>query len=355
MSQKIKIDGRGNLTLADGNILRFSPDFVEDHIGRKRCCFFCGDKPDTKEFNQEHVVPDWVISRYQLEKSVIVLPNGRAMKFTKTKIPSCVQCNDKLADAFEKPISEEIEFASLPRLIHSRYDIHRERLFCWMALLWSKYVLKSHQQFSNPNRSVGSGTIGAELEKTRAPLMLSFAQTFVNGGGISDDTQGSIFVFDVEVSDFPANSKFDICVLPVGSTIMLRFKSVVVIACLDDAGCAQRTLKRVLEHIVPKRKLTELQMYEILSRIALYADQFSRSIYVSWTTNEKKMISHGHYMGHDPTEFCGFGEDFDVMMCRFLGWKYAEFSRDNYTDDRVKTMRTGGYTYFERLGDLLAK
>jgi hypothetical protein len=39
--------------------------FIED-ICLGDCCFICGAKPDEKPFNNEHILPDWVLRRYDL-------------------------------------------------------------------------------------------------------------------------------------------------------------------------------------------------------------------------------------------------------------------------------------------------
>jgi len=40
---------------------RFRTDIVEGH-----CCFICGARPDANAFNDEHVVPRWILKRFDL-------------------------------------------------------------------------------------------------------------------------------------------------------------------------------------------------------------------------------------------------------------------------------------------------
>jgi hypothetical protein len=56
----------GSVVDENGKVLVFSTKrFIED-ICLGDCCFICGAKPDEKPFNNEHILPDWVLRRYDL-------------------------------------------------------------------------------------------------------------------------------------------------------------------------------------------------------------------------------------------------------------------------------------------------
>lgn len=347
MPARVLKDKLGRFVVADGSVLRFSPDFVENYIGKKRYCFFCGAEPGTKVFDREHVVPAWIISKYGLEEMEIVLPNGEATKFTQTKIPSCKECNKRLGKEFEEKVPAYILNGELPRLSYSKYDNKRERLFCWLALIWAKYVLKSHQQRMVINDKNNLRSIGDHLETPGGPHVLSYVQTFVHGGGVSDTAQGSIFVFDVQYSIFDAMQPFSIDVYSVGSAIMLRFRDLAIIALLDDGGCSQRSLQGFMETHLPNEKLTEFQLYELFARLSIFSDQFSPFIDVTWDVDTLAMIGRGHFINNDPIAFVNSGASFDEVMCGCLGHKSNLLDRGDQVTHKARARRAGNYTYFK--------
>ena len=57
------------------SIPRFLTEIVENHN-----CFICGVGPDAATFNDEHIVPDWILRRYSLHDKRINLPGGSTRK-----------------------------------------------------------------------------------------------------------------------------------------------------------------------------------------------------------------------------------------------------------------------------------
>src|SRR5690242_14546242 len=78
--------------------------FVRD-IVNGNCCFLCGTSDTLVSFNNEHVMPDWVIRRFGLERASITLPNGAHVKYPECKVPCCQSCNTWLGENVERPMS----------------------------------------------------------------------------------------------------------------------------------------------------------------------------------------------------------------------------------------------------------
>jgi hypothetical protein len=56
----------GSMIDGEGEIIFFSLErFIRD-ICESDCCFLCGRDPSMVPFNNEHVLPDWVLDRYGL-------------------------------------------------------------------------------------------------------------------------------------------------------------------------------------------------------------------------------------------------------------------------------------------------
>ena len=66
----------GSIVDQDGKVIFFSTRRFIDDICIGNCCFICGAKPEEKQFDDEHVFPEWLLRRYNLFARTITLPNG---------------------------------------------------------------------------------------------------------------------------------------------------------------------------------------------------------------------------------------------------------------------------------------
>ena len=92
------IDETRKILLFSGE--RFISDIVEGD-----CCFICGISPNDVEFNREHILPDWILSRYKLYDKQIHLPNEVGFNYGRYTVPCCKPCNSRMSEVFERPIS----------------------------------------------------------------------------------------------------------------------------------------------------------------------------------------------------------------------------------------------------------
>ena len=56
-----------------------------DRFVREICegshCFLCGAAPEEKEFNDEHVIPKWLLRKLDIYKLSITLPNNAKIRY----------------------------------------------------------------------------------------------------------------------------------------------------------------------------------------------------------------------------------------------------------------------------------
>jgi len=71
----------------EGKILFYSLEDFKGQIVEGNDCFICGVSRGVKEFNDEHILPEWLLRRYNLYNNKIFLPNGASVKYGKYKIP----------------------------------------------------------------------------------------------------------------------------------------------------------------------------------------------------------------------------------------------------------------------------
>ncbi|HMG68494.1 MAG TPA: hypothetical protein VK588_12440, partial [Chitinophagaceae bacterium] len=117
-------------------------DFKEK-IVTGNCCFICGARPEEKEFNDEHIIPNWVLRRYKLHDKQINITPDRAVKYGGYVVPCCKECNTQLGKLVEEPVNELLtksynEMAAAIRADHNLFKL----LYRWMCLLFFKTHLK---------------------------------------------------------------------------------------------------------------------------------------------------------------------------------------------------------------------
>lgn len=82
--------------------------FVSD-ICEGACCFMCGASPQDKEFNDEHVIPKWILRKLDIYKLSITLPNDTKIRYGQYTVPCCKECNSFLGSYFEEDIAAAVD------------------------------------------------------------------------------------------------------------------------------------------------------------------------------------------------------------------------------------------------------
>lgn len=124
-----------------GKILYFGvPRFIRD-IGEGDCCFVCGASPSSTVFNDEHILPDWILRRYNLHSLRITLPNRQYLTYGGYKIPCCEACNASMSNEFEVPMSVIFAQGYHALVKHIERD-GPLKLFQWLNLIFLKTHLK---------------------------------------------------------------------------------------------------------------------------------------------------------------------------------------------------------------------
>ncbi len=84
----------------NGRMLYFRADRLLSDICQGDCCFICGSRRDQLAFNDEHILPDWILRRHNLHDKQIVLANGRSVRYRSYTVPCCHLCNTDMGEAF---------------------------------------------------------------------------------------------------------------------------------------------------------------------------------------------------------------------------------------------------------------
>src|SRR4051812_24674970 len=94
----------GSIVDEDGRVIYFSTQRFEQDICLGGCCFICGAQPGSKPFNNEHILPDWLLGEYGLYDRTITLPNAQRMRYGSYTVPCCEDCNTLMGREIEQPV-----------------------------------------------------------------------------------------------------------------------------------------------------------------------------------------------------------------------------------------------------------
>lgn len=251
---------------SNGDVVYFSGKrFVSDICGGD-ACFMCGRFPSETPFNNEHVIPKWLLRHCELFDRTIALPNGRAMPYRQYTVPCCSHCNTFLGTTVEEPMRELLSagfdaFASRLHAHPSGLDVDLLFLvFRWMCLLFVKTHLKDRLVPRHLDQRKGADAVAAGYDWSTLHHAHCVARSFYTGAVCEMGVLGSMFVAQI---DADGEDQFDYSDQADFGTMLLRIGNLGLIMVMDDSGginsvVHERTLSRV------SGSLTPVQFREVL-------------------------------------------------------------------------------------------
>lgn len=219
----------------------------------------CGALPTLAEFNDEHIVPRWVLRRYGLFAKEITLPTGERRRYGGYRVPCCKACNSLLGYKVETPVSKllEGEYADVAARLEAPGA--RELLFTWLTLLFLKVHLKDQMVPIHKDRRRGSEVIGDLYEWETLHHLHAVARAPYTGAHLMPGVVGSLQVF--EINDPHDEEGYDYLNFTYEQTVVVRLGRIGIVAALTDAGVGEAAWSEKLAVI--DGPITNLQLREV--------------------------------------------------------------------------------------------
>lgn len=248
----------------DGKILHFSGERFQKDIVDGDCCFMCGASPESKAFNNEHVIPNWLLTEMGLHDQSVTLSNGSLLRYSSFVVPCCKSCNEFLGKEVEEPISRILKGGFENVLEH----IKREgpwRLFEWLNLVFLKTHLKDTRLRYHLDARKGNERISDFYEWSGIHHIHCVSRARYTNAEIDPLIGGSFLC--LSTASAAEQEAFDYSDLVKSCAVYLRFKDVAFISILDDVGMAQTALH---DGLLSKLQgpLSPLQLRELFGQIA---------------------------------------------------------------------------------------
>ena len=330
----------GSITDDLGRVVFYSADrFMKEIVDEDRC-FICGRLRTSTEFNDEHVIPDWLLRRHSLHDKRIVIPGESDLLYGRYKIPCCRECNSLMARRYEEPIAER--FAAGYAAVTEMFKQDPLTLFGWMNLLFLKVHLKDRVLLLNRDRRVISPRISDLYDWPEMHHIHCVARMVYTNAALAVDALGSIFVFPAK-TNLPAGD-FDYADYYPGRAILLRSSDVAIFCVLNDSCGALNLLMSDLERITGP--LGAAQCRELLAHFA-YANMLIKERPQFYTTiepdNGRLVISANVPKQLDAREFSA--KEFGYIAYSLIRNLFSSTPPSKSDDDILEYVRQGRWTF----------
>ncbi|MCK5748456.1 MAG: hypothetical protein KAH44_19725, partial [Oricola sp.] len=259
----LKKTADGSIIDDAGKVIFFSARRFVDDICLGDSCFICGARPGTRPFNDEHVIPDWMLRRYSLHARSLTLSNNQQIRYDRLKIPCCAECNSLMGRRIETPMSE------LVRAGHAAFNDYALNggllnIFVWLGLIFLKTHLKDRSFRWHRDARLGDVRISDFHTWEELHHIHCIVRCFFNGAGVDQAAVGSFLALPARRALWP--DRFDFLDLSEGQTLMLRLDDFAIFAVFNDSGGAMSWFHQ--KEALITGPITELQGREIAAELA---------------------------------------------------------------------------------------
>ena len=324
-------------------------DFIEK-IVKENNCFICGAQPSSKNFNNEHIIPDWILKKYNLHSKTITLPNLTKIKYGQYVIPCCSQCNNELGKVYELPISKLFK-KSYDEIC---YDLNNDKslselLYKWLHLIFLKTHLKDNILPKDRNPNLSTGNIGDDHYWEDMHHIHCIARSHYTNAEIESEVFGTLCVLPAIKIKNAEN--FDFIDSQIGKTIMLQLDDICIIGVLNDSGGSYSILSNLINKITDK--LSPLQIREIVAHFNfININLKERPIYQSLINKKEYKIKA--VIPQNPP--CLFDEEEKILSPGDFLEYYADSMIGNIENREVvlKELKAGKRNFlFDEKGDFI--
>ncbi|HYG69580.1 MAG TPA: hypothetical protein VD838_18035 [Anaeromyxobacteraceae bacterium] len=259
----------GSVERPNGEVVYFSVDRFVTDIVQGGCCFVCGASPEDRAFNDEHVIPRWILRKFDLYDRKIGLPNGTKIPYRQYTVPCCEECNSKLNDVYEKPVRRVLEEGVNGVATYVTKE-GPSLLFSWLALLFVKTHLKDWELRLDVNRRSGDmRTIGHLMAHRIGELhhLHCVARSRIVGSRFESAALGTFLSLAADTTY--AVEHFDYGDFFPAKSVLLRYGDMALIAVLDDSGAAMSVYRGEVPRF--EAPLNPYQLREVLAHVSFIA------------------------------------------------------------------------------------
>lgn len=248
----------------DGSVIAYGFNrFVKDICDGDNC-FICGSKRSDKEFNDEHVIPKWLLRHAGLFNQFITLPNTVKLRYDKYVLPCCLECNSFYGENLEEKVRPLLT-SSYSDFKSNVSDTDAETLFIWLAFVFFKTHLKDTLLRLHQDRRKGEELISSKYRFEWLHHIHALIRSIFTGAKLDKGCIGTFVVLYADTGD--VDTPFDYRDMNGINTVLLRIGNIALLASLDDAKLSSRFLAGHIKEVLGK-PMNPIQLREMLAHLS---------------------------------------------------------------------------------------
>lgn len=225
---------KDNVILVDdkGKIIYYGLNKFKSEVVWKWACFICWAHKWTKEFNEEHVIPDRLLSYCKLHNQSVNIPNWWNYNYSKLKISCCKDCNSLLWDTIEIPVSNLLkkDYISFTKEIQSNPE-NILLIFRRLVLIFFKIHLKD-KDMKGKLDSQDWIKLWDKIARDKLHHLHCIARSNYTNAKLNKNILWSICF--VPITNDLEKDYFNFADNQISQTIMMKIWEIWIIAVLDD-------------------------------------------------------------------------------------------------------------------------
>jgi hypothetical protein len=250
---------------ASGKVIYYPfNDFSKEIVGADSC-FICGVLRESgdKKFNDEHIIPQWLLRRFSLFNEKLSLPNNQLVKYSSQTLPCCLDCNSELAKVYETPLSNILKSKYKDFKANVTQD-DAKLIFKWLSLIFIKNHLKGKDRRFELDRRIKSPTLCDIYDWGPMHHIWCVARSHYSQADIGELVYGTMIA--IPIVEEGGNCDFDYMDSHSTRVIAVKIGDYAVVAILDDAKFFSSVYEDFIDKIKGKQ-LSLIQLREVVSRM----------------------------------------------------------------------------------------
>lgn len=223
-------------------------------------CFMCREPIGKKQQSVEDVFPKWLMNKYKLWDTKLVIPNGSTMPYRMFRVPCCKKCNNERMSSLENKIKRAVELG---------YDefikLDKNLIAWWIAKIYYAKVLKEltiRMDLKNPD----SRTIISEkpfIDHYGNIHMLM--NELLIGTTFEGDPLYELYVYktdDYPVFDYLDNIDMDV--------IYMKMDNIIILCSFFPTKTSSMRYKQEIDILGKQEIVSFFQVLELYTKIVFY-------------------------------------------------------------------------------------
>lgn len=333
---KLKRLHDGTIINENGTIIEFSKEKLLSEIIYGECCLICGAHPNSRSFNREHILPNWILKKYNLFNTSIGLPNQKKKSYAEYTIACCSDCNTLMSATFENEISKQVElgFDSFSSFVKNGAET---LVFQWICLIFLKMHLKDYEiKYEPDTRRNNPNSIAEQLYDIEAIHFIHIvARSFYTNAKWMGNVCGTLKILkSADISQgFNLRDNYQT------KTILLKLGEITIIANLTDSKqCGNLIEESLFQRIGP---INDVQGLEIAAYLCVLQMRL-----ISRPKFNSGIKSDMYYIFAFPTGFMQFHPGNSKVQGNTI-WEFCKhiLERSPISSETIQLIRDGKYTF----------